>query len=65
MKHNVFQLFRSYLQAGKEQLKNLKGNPFKKKWLKRLDRYIIVKFLGTYFFCHRPDYLHCRGVRHQ
>lgn len=22
----------------------------KKKWLKRLDRYIIVKFLGTYFF---------------
>ena len=23
---------------------------FKKKWLKRLDRYIIVKFLGTYFF---------------
>lgn len=50
MKHNVFQLFRSYLQAGKEQLKNLKGNPFKKKWLKRLDRYIIVKFLGTYFF---------------
>ena len=29
MKHNVFQLFRSYLQAGKEQLKNLKGNPFK------------------------------------
>lgn len=49
MKHNVFQLFRSYLQAGKEQLKNLKGNPFKKKWLKRLDRYIIVKFLGTYF----------------
>ena len=28
----------------------LKGNPFKKKWLKRLDRYIIVKFLGTYFF---------------
>ena len=50
MKHNVFQLFRSYLQAGKEQLKKLKGNPFKKKWLKRLDRYIIVKFLGTYFF---------------
>lgn len=50
MKHNVFQLFRSYLQARKEQLKNLKGNPFKKKWLKRLDRYIIVKFLGTYFF---------------
>ncbi|MCU6777720.1 MULTISPECIES: LptF/LptG family permease [Phocaeicola] len=33
-----------------EQLKKLKGNPFKKKWLKRLDRYIIVKFLGTYFF---------------
>ena len=28
----------------------LKGNPFRKKWLKRLDRYIIVKFLGTYFF---------------
>ena len=23
---------------------------FKQKWLKRLDRYIIVKFLGTYFF---------------
>lgn len=23
---------------------------FKHKWLKRLDRYIIVKFLGTYFF---------------
>lgn len=23
---------------------------FRKKWLKRLDRYIIVKFLGTYFF---------------
>ena len=23
---------------------------FKTKWLKRLDRYIIVKFLGTYFF---------------
>lgn len=23
---------------------------FQKKWLKRLDRYIIVKFLGTYFF---------------
>ena len=50
MKHNVFQLFRSYLQAVKEQLKKLKGSPFKKKWLKRRDRYIIVKFLGTYFF---------------
>lgn len=50
MKHNVFQLFRFYLKAGMEQLKKLKGNPFKKKWLKRLDRYIIVKFLGTYFF---------------
>ena len=25
-------------------------NLFKRKWLKRLDRYIIVKFLGTYFF---------------
>lgn len=25
-------------------------NIFKQKWLKRLDRYIIVKFLGTYFF---------------
>ena len=23
---------------------------FHTKWLKRLDRYIIVKFLGTYFF---------------
>lgn len=23
---------------------------FRQKWLKRLDRYIIVKFLGTYFF---------------
>lgn len=23
---------------------------FKQKWLKRLDRYIMVKFLGTYFF---------------
>ncbi len=23
---------------------------FKKRWIKRLDRYIIVKFLGTYFF---------------
>lgn len=50
MKHNVAQLFRFYLKAGMEQLKKLKGNPFKKKWLKRLDRYIIVKFLGTYFF---------------
>lgn len=50
MKHNVAQLFRFYLKAGREQLKKLKGNPFKKKWLKRLDRYIIVKFLGTYFF---------------
>ncbi len=50
MKHNVFQLFRFYLKTGMEQLKKLKGNPFKKKWLKRLDRYIIVKFLGTYFF---------------
>lgn len=50
MKHNVFQLFRFYLKTGREQLKKLKGNPFKKKWLKRLDRYIIVKFLGTYFF---------------
>lgn len=50
MKHNVFQLFRFYLKTGIEQLKKLKGNPFKKKWLKRLDRYIIVKFLGTYFF---------------
>ena len=30
----------------KLQLKEL----FKRKWLKRLDRYIIVKFLGTYFF---------------
>ena len=47
MKHNVFQLFRSYLQAGKEQLKKLKGNPSKKKWLNRLHRYVIVKFLGT------------------
>ena len=28
----------------------MKENLFKKKWLKRLDRYIIVKFLGTYFF---------------
>lgn len=50
MKHNVVQLFRFYLKHGIEQLKKLKGNPFKKKWLKRLDRYIIVKFLGTYFF---------------
>lgn len=50
MKHNVAQLFRFYLKAGRGQLKKLKGNPFKKKWLKRLDRYIIVKFLGTYFF---------------
>lgn len=50
MKHNVVQLFRFYLKTGMEQLKKLKGNPFKKKWLKRLDRYIIVKFLGTYFF---------------
>lgn len=50
MKHNVVQLFRFYLKKGMEQLKKLKGNPFKKKWLKRLDRYIIVKFLGTYFF---------------
>lgn len=50
MKHNVFQLFRFYLKTGMEQLKKLKGNPFKKKWLKQLDRYIIVKFLGTYFF---------------
>ena len=50
MKHNVFQLFRFYLKTGMEQLKKLKGNPFKKKWLKRLDRDIIVKFLGTYFF---------------
>lgn len=50
MKHNVAQLFRFYLKTGMEQLKKLKGNPFKKKWLKRLDRYIIVKFLGTYFF---------------
>ena len=50
MKHNVFQLFRFYLKTGMEQLKKLKGNPFKKKWLKRLDRYIIMKFLGTYFF---------------
>ena len=50
MKHNVAQLFRFYLKAGREQLKKLKGIPFKKKWLKRLDRYIIVKFLGTYFF---------------
>ena len=50
MKHNVFQLFRFYLKTGMEQLKKLKGNPFKKKWLKRLDRYIIVKFLGPYFF---------------
>lgn len=25
-------------------------NIFRQKWLKRLDRYIIVKFLGTYFF---------------
>ena len=33
-------------QISKFQLKEL----FKKKWLKRLDRYIIVKFLGTYFF---------------
>lgn len=29
----------------KLQLKEL----LKRKWLKRLDRYIIVKFLGTYF----------------
>ena len=28
----------------------MKENLFKKKWLKRLDRYIIGKFLGTYFF---------------
>ena len=38
------------LPAVKGQLGKLKGNPFRKKWLKRLDRYIIVKFLGTYFF---------------
>ena len=28
----------------------MKENLFKKKWLKRMDRYIIGKFLGTYFF---------------
>ena len=28
----------------------MKTNLFKKKWLKRLDKYIIIKFLGTYFF---------------
>ena len=28
----------------------IKENLFKQKWLKRLDRYIIGKFLGTYFF---------------
>ncbi len=28
----------------------MKENLFKKKWLKRIDRYIIGKFLGTYFF---------------
>ena len=31
-----------WLQAGKEQLKNLKGNPFKKKWLKRLFQEVVV-----------------------
>lgn len=36
--------------AGKQLKKFFKGNPFRKKWLKRLDRYIILKFLGTYFF---------------
>ncbi len=36
--------------AGKQLKKFFKGNPFRKKWLKRLDRYIIIKFLGTYFF---------------
>ena len=35
------------------------------KFLKRLDWYIIKKFLGTYCLCHRIDYLHCGGVRLQ
>ena len=53
-KINARQNIKEKMKAGmprlKEELKKLKGNPFKKKWLKRLDRYIIVKFLGTYFF---------------
>ena len=53
-KINAIQNIKEKMKAGmprlKEELKKLKGNPFKKKWLKRLDRYIIVKFLGTYFF---------------
>ncbi len=31
-------------------LSSLWRKVFRRKWLKRLDRYIIVKFLGTYFF---------------
>ena len=53
-KINAIQNIKEKMKAGmprlKEEQKKLKGNPFKKKWLKRLDRYIIVKFLGTYFF---------------
>ena len=35
-----------YARKFMSSLKNI----FRHKWLKRLDRYIIVKFLGTYFF---------------
>ena len=35
-----------YARKFMSSLKNI----FRQKWLKRLDRYIIVKFLGTYFF---------------
>ena len=39
----------------------MKTNLFKKKWLKRLDKYIIIKFLGTYFFAIALIHLHrCR-----
>ena len=33
------------------------------KWVKRLDIYIIKKFLGTYLcVCHCIDYLHCSSI---
>ena len=33
-----------------DSLKQSIKTALKKKWVKRLDRYIIAKFLGTYFF---------------
>lgn len=47
-------LTRLFTRTGLSLKAKIPDNPFrevlKRKWLKRIDRYIIAKFLGTYFF---------------